>query len=39
MGAEYNKIADNTAVRLTLIVAGFGLWMVAAVGLMRLAFV
>ena len=36
MGAEYNKIADNTAVRITLIVLGFALWTLATVGFLAL---
>ncbi len=36
MGAEYNKISDNTALRITLIVAGFAVWIVAAAGFMAL---
>ena len=38
MDAKYNYLIDNTAVRLTLIVAGFSLWLAAAVGLLVVAF-
>ncbi len=37
MGAEYNKIADNTAVRITLIILGFAAWTAATLGLLALA--
>ena len=37
MGAEWNKVIDNTAVRIALIVTGLGLWTVAAVGLLTIA--
>lgn len=36
MGAEYNKIADNMAVRITLIVVGFAVWTAATVGFLAL---
>ena len=36
MGAEYNKIADNTAVRITLIVVGFAAWAAVTVGFLAL---
>lgn len=37
MGAEYNKISDNTALRISLIVVGFALWATATVGFLALA--
>jgi hypothetical protein len=37
MGAEYNKIADNMAVRITLIVVGFAAWTALTVGFLALA--
>lgn len=37
MGAEYNKISDNTALRIALIVLGFALWATATVGFLALA--
>ena len=37
MGAEYNKISDNTALRIALIVVGFSLWATATVGFLALA--
>jgi hypothetical protein len=37
MGAEYNKISDNTALRITLIVVGFAGWIAATVGFLALA--
>jgi hypothetical protein len=36
MGAEYNKISDNTALRITLIVVGFAVWIAATVGFLAL---
>ena len=36
MGAEYNKISDNTALRLAAIVVGFAVWAVATVGFLAL---
>ena len=36
MGAEYNKIADNTALRLTAIVLGFAVGAAATVGFLAL---
>ena len=38
MDAKYNYLIDNTAVRLTLIVAGFSLWLAASVGLLIVVF-
>ena len=37
MGAEYNKLIDNTVIRIALIVTGLALWTVAAVGLLTIA--
>jgi len=37
MGAEYNKISDNTALRISLIVVGLALWTAASVGFLALA--
>jgi hypothetical protein len=37
MGAEWNKVIDNTGIRIALIVTGLGLWTVAAVGLLTIA--
>jgi hypothetical protein len=37
MGAEYNKISDNTALRISLIVLGFTVWTAASVGFLALA--
>jgi hypothetical protein len=34
MGAEWNNFIDSTAVRFTLIVAGFALWATALIGLL-----
>lgn len=38
MDAKYNYLIDNTAFRLTLIVAGFAVWAAASVGLLVVAF-
>ena len=35
MSGKYNKIADNLGVRLALNTAGFALWLVAAMALLR----
>jgi len=35
MSGKYNKIVDNLAVRVALNVAGFALWLVASVALLR----
>ncbi len=37
MGPEYNRLMDNMAFRVALNVAGFALWFVAAVALLKLA--
>ena len=37
MDAKYNYLIDNTAFRLTLIVAGFSLWLAASIGLLAIA--
>ncbi len=37
MGAEYNKISDNTALRISLIVLGFAVWTAASVGFLAMA--
>jgi hypothetical protein len=37
MDAKWNDIVDNTAVRLTLMLVGFGAWLVLAVGLLAAA--
>ena len=36
MSGKYNKIADNIGVRVALNLAGFALWLMAAVALLRL---
>jgi hypothetical protein len=38
MDAKYNYLMDNTAFRLTLIVAGFSVWLAASFGLLVVAF-
>ncbi len=38
MDAKYNYLIDNTAFRLTLIVAGFSVWLAASIGLLVVAF-
>jgi len=35
MSGKYNKIADNLGVRLALNIAGFALWLMAAMALLR----
>ena len=37
MDAKWNDIVDNTAVRLTLMMVGFGAWLALAVGLLSIA--
>ena len=37
MSAKYNKIVDNMAVRLSLNLAGFGLWLLTAFAILRAA--
>ena len=37
MGPEYNKLMDNMAFRVSLNVAMFGVWLVAAFALLKLA--
>ena len=37
MDAKWNDVADNAAVRLTLVMVGFAAWLALAVGLIALA--
>ncbi len=37
MGAEWNNFIDNTPLRIALIVTGFGLWALLAVGALAIA--
>ena len=37
MGPKYNKLMDNMAFRVSLNVAAFALWLVAAFALLKLA--
>lgn len=37
MDAKYNQYLDSLAVRATLIVAGFAVWLGASVGLLKAA--
>ncbi len=34
MDAKWNRIVDNTAVRIGMIVAAFGVWLVVSYGLL-----
>jgi hypothetical protein len=34
MDAKWNKIIDNAAVRIGMVVAGFGVWLVVSYGLL-----
>lgn len=35
--AKYNKLLDSTGLRIAMIVAGFGVWFAAGIGLLKLA--
>lgn len=37
MDAKYNKYLDSMGVRVALIIAGFGIWLGAGVGILKAA--